>query len=306
MAPNIKCGVGERCGRASRFQGHFANNSSSMKNKTSQSAFTFVELLVCIAIIVMLVALLLPGLQRVKETAKNTKCVSNLRQICIATFTYAADNNGFAPYDENLLSEGKNDGLFIRWSNNNSDGSFYRPKYPKNKWFADYIGTTAYGTMNPVGYCPKGGRFGEVGIKTADGYFNVSYGINPDLIADWYLTNLNSSHADRGNCTITQIKNPAKTCLWIDANKSTVYQKSANTSGRHFSYKKEPSKDTVVLGLNPIYRSLGKVNVAFVDQHISSLKIPEQTPDYACRFWNHTNDKCAKGNCKACDQDLLF
>lgn len=277
-----------------------------MKNKTSPCAFTLVELLVCIAIIVMLVALLLPALQRVKETAKNTKCINNLRQISIATFTYAADNNGFAPYNEDLIGEGKMDGLFVRWSNNPENTTFYKPKYPKNKWFAEYVGTTAYGEMNPVGYCPKGGRFGEVGTKTADGYSNVSYGINPDVVEDFYLTNLNSSHNDRGNCTLNAINNPAKTCLWVDANKSRVYQKGANINGRHFSSQKIPSADTVVLGNNPIFKSLGKLNVVFVDQHISAIKTPDETPNYACRFWNHTNDKCKKGDCKACDKGLFF
>jgi prepilin-type N-terminal cleavage/methylation domain-containing protein/prepilin-type processing-associated H-X9-DG protein len=60
-------------------------------------AFSLIELLVCIGIIVMLIAILLPVASRARESAYRVRCASNLRQILQATFSYAADNNGSLP-----------------------------------------------------------------------------------------------------------------------------------------------------------------------------------------------------------------
>lgn len=60
-------------------------------------AFTLVELLVVIALIVILASLLLPVLARAKETARTAACANNLRQVAVATMAYSADFNGRLP-----------------------------------------------------------------------------------------------------------------------------------------------------------------------------------------------------------------
>lgn len=59
--------------------------------------FTLIELLAVVAIIGVLAALLLPAVGRVKETANQTKCISNLRQIGIGIQLYSCDHDGFLP-----------------------------------------------------------------------------------------------------------------------------------------------------------------------------------------------------------------
>jgi prepilin-type N-terminal cleavage/methylation domain-containing protein len=61
-------------------------------------AFTLVELLVVIGIIALLIALLLPALRRVRESAQATACASNARQIVLLLRMYAQGNEGRLPY----------------------------------------------------------------------------------------------------------------------------------------------------------------------------------------------------------------
>jgi prepilin-type N-terminal cleavage/methylation domain-containing protein/prepilin-type processing-associated H-X9-DG protein len=60
--------------------------------------FTLVELLVVVGIIALLISILLPALNRARQTANNVVCLSNLRQMGIAIEMYANQHNGTLPY----------------------------------------------------------------------------------------------------------------------------------------------------------------------------------------------------------------
>jgi prepilin-type N-terminal cleavage/methylation domain-containing protein len=86
-----------------------------MKRRT---AFTLVELLVVIGIIAVLIALLLPALNRARQQAISVQCMSNLKNIGMAALMYAHENKGWLPPSDSAnpaTALGPSDERFLDW-----------------------------------------------------------------------------------------------------------------------------------------------------------------------------------------------
>ena len=133
-----------------------------MMNPFKRRAFTLVELLVVIAIIGILIAMLLPAVQAVREAARNTQCKNNIRQIALAAMNYESTNMRFPPglLFESINSQTDTDGTpqelgilvhLLPFIEANNVADLIEPTLSPDRFGNDGTGVGFWGDFNEAG-----------------------------------------------------------------------------------------------------------------------------------------------------------
>lgn len=222
--------------------------------------FTLIELLVVIAIIAILAAILFPVFASAREKARQTACLSNMKQMGLACMSYATD------YDETLPT----------WSGYYADYYSTNPgsqKYPDgNEHYWDgliqpYVknGNPVNGDRSGVWYCPSSER--EANVRSYGFTMGISYDTDPSHWQSYRWI------------TLPEVDAPADCILIGDGGSAGRMGRTYDYQGYYEHFVANPRN---LYTRDAPYRHNGGGNYAFADGHAKWLKaetaFPHPTP----------------------------
>jgi prepilin-type N-terminal cleavage/methylation domain-containing protein/prepilin-type processing-associated H-X9-DG protein len=214
-------------------------------NRTPRKGFTLVELLVVIGIISVLIAMLLPALNKARDAAKKVSCASNMRQFGAVMRMYANDYGGWLP------SSKRTQPLNSVVSPNPSG------VWPDNWYYLTDVVGPLYLMMKPtmgdggVFRCPSDEAWT---IRLPLNSYYTDYGMNTFINGSGTMGALPLPSGK-----LSQLRLPTRTALMME----TYCHSIANVYAA-------PPVDPATRNYNVVVRHEGMGNVLFVDGHVES------------------------------------
>ena len=172
---------------------------SSMRKRMKQ-AFSLIELLVVVAVILLLAGLLFPVLAKVKEMGRSARCASNLRQLQVATLNFVTDHDHFPLSTISWSQHGDgswwHDQGWVSWYNYPVLGPYGSPQVGAFDWHgANGLACVTNGalwgylsTERDVFLCPTFGLKSKCGQPDAMRSYSMNSNLSDKVFVDVNIT----------------------------------------------------------------------------------------------------------------------
>ena len=253
----------------------FLVSSPDRMKKLSKYGFTLIELLVVIAIIAILAAILFPVFAQAKRAAKKTQCISNSKQIGLASMMYLNDNSDmFAPYQYTMPSP---------W-----------PDVPGTVTMGFLYFLQTYSKSNLLTLCPEAKKpststLGTRMLREGRMGYGYAYPLGDPFLTKYLGLGTYGEPASRALVMDVVPDGPSSRPVWVSDGANMNY---ASTPFDYKSYGETSAWNLKEWHSRPDPRHTDSLSIIYIDGHVGSKKFEAV---YPVQF-----SECAKDSGRGC------